>query len=71
MIKHDSLRWRIAVAGHELRTPLPEEGQLEGRHSPSNCCGVSVKGVTIPPLTVDPAKRPPSRPRLRAGHRRG
>ena len=45
-IKHDDLHWCIAVSGHKLLTPLPEEGQLEGRHSPSNCCGVCVKGVT-------------------------
>ena len=34
-IKHEDLHWRIAVAGYKLRTPLPEEGQLEGRHPPS------------------------------------
>ena len=39
VIQNEGFRWRIAVAGHKLLTPLPEGGQWQGRHSPSPAVG--------------------------------
>jgi hypothetical protein len=36
---HEGHCWRIVVADHEPRTPLTEDGQLQGTHSPSPAVG--------------------------------